>query len=105
MTVYSTRFIALSTTENETVDYTVPQGMVAVVVDVTARAPSNSGGVVQVYLVEPQVELLNVEGPNTGGEISQWRGRFVCDEGETIEALVLASAFASVGVSGYLLSV
>ena len=97
--LYSTRFLATSGAGNQTVDYTVPAGYIAIVRDVTAYLGGDTVEVAQCYLTDPQCVLLSANGSTDGAGVRQWTGR------QVLEALILTTVFTSLIASGYLFTV
>ena len=103
--LYSTRFLAPSGAGNQTVDYTVPAGYIAIVRDVTAYLGGDTVEVAQCYLTDPQCVLLSANGSTDGAGVRQWTGRQVLEAGEVLQALILTTVFTSLIASGYLFTV
>lgn len=102
--VYSTQFLAASTNDSQSFDYTVPDGYVAVVRDLQVRLDEQSSGACYVYITPSDATILQVTSGSEGGAQKQWSGGVVLNAGDVLVALFSTSAFASVVASGYLLS-
>jgi hypothetical protein len=103
--VYSTRFIALSVSESSSETYTVPDGFVAVLVDMQLYIGGGATAGWAVSLVDPLCYLWNGVAPSSAAT-SVWPGRrAVFNAGDQLEAQLFTAALASVVCSGYLLSV
>lgn len=103
--VYSTRFLAFSTTSTETETYTVASGFVAVVRDVSVYSGNTASDGWAVALADPLCYLYN--GGNTGeAGWHQWVGRQILNAGEQLLGeLFSGGELGSMMVSGYLLTV
>lgn len=100
--VYSTRFLAGSLPTSDPLEYTCPEGMVAVVVDISAAAVS-SGAAVQALLNGIPFWYETFDGAAPGVSSSrQWRGREVLQPGDILS--VQGTVGGGVVASGYLLT-
>lgn len=102
--VYSTRFLAFSTTSTEEETYTVPSGFVAVLRDVDVYHQGGAADGWSVQLVDPLCYLMT--GGDTGSAgLAQWSGRQIFNAGEQLQGtLYSAGDLASMMASGYLLA-
>jgi hypothetical protein len=82
----------------------VPAGFVAVVVDVTAFLDGDLGASAECYIEDPNSWLAFWASSTEGAQWYQWRGRIVCQEGETLACDCTATGSCSIVACGYLLS-
>lgn len=102
--VYSTRFLATAGDPIATVEYTVPDGFVAVVRDVTGYAVNGGTGGITVWLSIEGWVLWHLPAPPSVPTTYTQSMRVVLQAGETLTAQGGYTATSSVLVSGYLLS-
>jgi hypothetical protein len=102
--VYSTRFIALDASAAENAYYTVPDGYVAVIRDVTCYVSPGAGNSCYVGLITPLAGILNVGGQADAIVTETLQCRVVLNAGDEIQATVIADEGCSILVSGYLLA-
>lgn len=104
--IYSTRFV-LASEEGEAYEYLVPEGKLAVVRDVDV---AYEGGTEVIIALAIQAETgetaFFADLVSTGGGFGsvQWRGRQVCNSGETFVVTIGGDAEVGVAASGYLLT-
>lgn len=102
--VYSTRFLAFSTTSTEEQSYAVPSGFVAVIRGVASYLGEEADGDVQVYDGASGAVVSDVKSSAGATTAGNWSGHQVFPSGESIVASITTTAYASVIVSGYLLA-
>lgn len=101
MTVYSTRFIGLAVTAGESAYYTVPEGYVAVVRDISIL-PTASGLTSAQVAINGVTRFFQVVSATSGVSLHQ-EMRAVLNPGEEL-VFDCAGANCYVCISGYLLS-
>lgn len=102
--VYSTRFLAVAGGADASETYTVPAGFIAVVRDIDVTLSGDASALAQVALESPNLVFAYIPASGTASESWQWQGRQVCNEGETLAAVLSTDTFGSIAVSGYLLT-
>lgn len=103
--VYSTRFLQLSPSTEDSVEYVVPADQVAVLVDVTCLLDATAGQTFTVVVGSAGCYAFFQTGSTEGVRVESWSGRIVVPAGESITAAVSGTSGGTLVASGYLLSV